>query len=127
MKMKIKPATIARIGALLVALANQFLVMFGKDVLPFTENMAYQVISLAAVVIISAINAWYNNDISKIALICGRIFDALSDGKIAEEEVEKMLADAENAEKIEEVKKNNSIVAFFNGILEIIKEKISKK
>ena len=127
MKMKIKPATIARIGALLVALANQFLVMFGKDALPFTENMAYQVISLAAVVIISAINAWYNNDISKIALICGRIFDALSDGKIAEEEVEKMLADAENAEKVEKFKKDNPIVAFFNSIIESLKAKINKK
>lgn len=127
MKMKIKPATIARIGALLVALTNQFLVMFGKDVLPFTENMAYQVISLAAVVIISAVNAWYNNDISKIALICGRIFDALSDGKIAEEEVEKMLADAENAEKVEKVKKDNPIVAFFNSVIESLKAKINKK
>ena len=50
--------------------------------------MAYQVVSLVAVVVIAAINAWYNNDISKVALLCGGVFDALSDGKITEEEIE---------------------------------------
>lgn len=123
MKMNVKPATIARIGALLVALANQCLVMFGRDVLPFTENMAYQVVSLVAVVVIAAINAWYNNDISKVALLCGGVFDALSDGKITEEEIEKMLADAEDSEKVEEVKKGNFIVNFINGIIEKTKNK----
>lgn len=117
MKTKISSATIARIGALIVALINQFLILFGKDILPFTENMAYQVISLIAVIVISAINAWYNNDISKIALICGNVFEALSDGKITEEEIEKMLTNAEDAEQIEEVKKNNFIVGFINSVI----------
>lgn len=125
--MNIKPATIARIGALLVALVNQCLVTFGQDVLPFTENMAYQVVSLVAVVVIAAINAWCNNDISKVALLCGRVYDALSDGKITEEEIEKMLADAENPEKIEETKKSNFIINFINSIIESLKTKIKKK
>lgn len=121
--LKIKTSTIARISALLVALANQCLVMFGQDILPFTENMAYQVVSLVAVVAIAAINAWYNNDISKVALLCGGVFDALSDGKITEEEIEKMLADAEDLEKVEEVKKGNFIVNFINSIIEKTKNK----
>lgn len=125
--MNIKPATVARIAALFVALVNQFLVMFGQSILPFTENMAYQVVSLAAVVIISAINAWYNNDISKVALLCGRVFDALSDGKVTEEEIEKMLADAEDAKQVEETKKENFIVDFINGIIEALKAKMNKK
>ena len=123
MKINIKPATIARIGSLLVALINQCLAIFGKGVLPFTENMTYQVVSLVAVVIIAAINAWYNNDISKVALLCGGVFDALSDGKITEEEIEKMLADAEDPKKVEEAKKSNFIVNFINGIIEKIKTK----
>lgn len=127
MRLKIKIATIARIGALIVALANQCLIMFGQDILPFTENMAYQVISLIAVVVIAGINAWYNNDISKIALLCGGVFDALSDGKITEEEIEKILADAEDAEKIEEVKKDNFIVNFFNSLIKSMKDKIQKE
>lgn len=123
MKMHVKPATIARIGALLVALVNQGLVMFGQDILPFTENMAYQVVSLVAVVVIAAINAWYNNDISKVALLCGGVFDALSDGKVTEEEIEKMLADAEDPKKVEEAKKGNFIVNFINGVIEKTKNK----
>lgn len=127
MKMNIKPATIARIGALFVALANQCLIMFGKGVLPFTENMAYQVVSLVAVIVTAGINAWYNNDISKLALLCGRVFDALSDGKITEEEIEKMLVDVEDPEKVEEAKKDNIIVAFVNRILASLKAKFQKK
>ena len=123
MKMNVKPATIARIGALLVALANQCLVMFGQDILPFTENMAYQVVSLVAVVVIAALN----NDISKVALLCGGVFDALSDGKITEEEIEKMLAEAEDPEKVEEAKKGNFIINFINGIIESLKAKIKKE
>lgn len=127
MKMNIKPSTIARIVALAVALANQCLAMFGQDILPFTENMAYQVVSLVAVVITAAINAWYNNDISKIALLCGGVFDALSDGKITEGEIEDMLANAEDPEKVEEVKKTNTVVNFINGIIESLKTKNDKK
>ena len=127
MKMNIKPATIARIGALLVAIVNQCLAMFGHGILPFTENMAYQVVSLVAVVVIAAINAWYNNDISKVALLCGGVFDALSDGKITEEEIEKILSEAEDPKKIEEVKKGNFIVNFINGIIKSLKTKIKKE
>ncbi len=127
MKMNIKPSTIARIVALAVALANQCLAMFGQDILPFTENMAYQVVSLVTVVITAAINAWYNNDISKIALLCGGVFDALSDGKITEGEIENMLANAEDPEKVEEVKKTNTVVNFINGIIESLKTKTDKK
>jgi SPP1 family holin len=125
--MNVKPATIARIGALLVALANQCLVMFGQDILPLTENMAYQVVSFVVVVVIAAINAWYNNDISKVALLCGGVFDALSDGKITEEEIEKILAEAEDPEKVEEAKTGNFIVNFINGIIESLKAKIKKE
>lgn len=127
MQTNIKPATIARIGVLIVALANQCLIMFGQNILPFTESMAYQVVSLIAVVVVAGINAWYNNDISKIALLCGGVFDALSDGKITEEEIEKILADAEDAEKIEEVKKDNFIVNFFNSLIKSTKDKIQKE
>ena len=97
-KLKIKKSTIVRIVALAVALINQCLAIFGRNALPFTENTVYQVISIAAVITMAIINAWYNNDVSQIALICGNIFDSLLDGKITEEEAKKMLADAESSE-----------------------------
>lgn len=127
MKMNIKVSTIARIGALLVALANQCLALLGRGALPFTENMAYQMVSLVAVIVLAAVNAWYNNDISKVALLCGGVFDALSDGKITEEEIEKILADAEAPEKIEEATKDNFLVKFINRIVKSLKSKTGKE
>lgn len=96
--MKIKVSTIARIGALLVALANQCLAIWGRGELPFTENMTYQVITLAATVILAVINAWKNNDITKVALLAGKVFDSLKDGKITEEEIETVLKERDSLE-----------------------------
>lgn len=127
MKMNVKPATIARIGVLLVALANQCLAMFGQDILPFTENMAYQVISLAITVIVAGINCWYNQDITQIALIAGKIFDALNDGKITEEEIEAIVKSAENEEEVAQYKENAFLIGFANGIIANIQAKTCDK
>lgn len=91
MKMNVKPATIARIGALLVALANQILAVLGRGALPITENMAYQIISLIATIIIVLVNAWYNNDITKLARLAGSVFDSLKDGTLDEKEISDIL------------------------------------
>ena len=91
MNNKIKPTAIARIAALMVALVNQCLAIFGRGALPFAENTVYQVVSLVATMLIAVINAWYNNDITKIARICGGVFDALSDGKITKKELEDIM------------------------------------
>ena len=96
--MKIKVSTIARIGALLVALANQCIAIWGQGALPFTENMTYQVISLVATVVLAVINAWKNNDITKVAILAGKVFDSLKDGKITEEEIENMLKERDSVE-----------------------------
>lgn len=125
MNTNIKPAAIARMAALLVAVTNQALVLFGQDLLPFTENMAYQVISLLAVVIIAGINAWYNNDISKIARLCGGIFDALSDGKITEEEIEEILSKAEQDKN--EPESDSGFIVVANKILLFLKSKFQKE
>ena len=96
--MKIKVSTIARIGALLVALANQGLAIFGRGELPFTENMTYQVITLVATIVLAVITAWKNNDITKVARLAGEVFDSLKDGKITEEEIETMLKERDSVE-----------------------------
>ena len=75
--------------------------LFGQDVLPFTANVTYQIVSFAPVAVLAAINAWYNNDFTKVALLCGRVFDAVSDCKITEEEVEELLKDTDLNEKAE--------------------------
>ena len=96
--MKIKVSTIARIGALLVALANQCLALFGQDLLPFTDNVAYQIITVVLTVVMALISAWKNNDITTLARTAGRVFDALKDGKITEDEVENLLKESDYIE-----------------------------
>lgn len=125
--LKIKASTIARIGALIVVLINQCLALFGRGALPFTENMAYQVISLAITAIVAGINCWYNQDITKIALIAGKIFDALNDGKITEEEIEAIVKSAENEEEVAQYKENAFLIGFANGIIANIQAKTCDK
>ena len=96
--MKIKVSTIVRIGALLIALANQCLALFGQDILPFTDNAVYQIITVVATVIVAIISAWKNNDITRLARTSGKVFDALKDGKITEEEVENLLKESDSVE-----------------------------
>lgn len=124
--LKIKPATIARIGALLVALINQCLALFGKGSLPFTENMAYQVITLVATTVIACINCWYNQDITKVALIASKLFDALSDKTITEAELDAIIQSAENEEEVAEFKENSFLIGFANGVIANLQNKASE-
>ena len=125
--LKIKASVIARIGALIVVLVNQFLVLFGKEMLPFTENMAYQVISLIVTAVVACVNCWYNQDVTKIALITRRLFDALNDGDITEDELEAIVRSAENEEEAAEYKANSFLIGFANGILANLKDKVDRK
>ena len=116
--LKIKASTIARLGVLVVALVNQVLAIFGQGVLPFTENMAYQVISFVITVIIVVVNAWYNNDVTKVAILSGKVFDALNDGKLTEAELEAMLTSLESTTPDEVVTvRENFVVKIINKIL----------
>ncbi len=126
MKLKVRGATIARIGALLVVLINECLALFGKAALPFTESMAYQVISLIVTIIVAGVNAWYNNDISQPALICGKIFDAMDDGQLTDDEIAEIIKNAEEAEA-NGYTNDAFLVSFANGVLKNAKEKIDNK
>lgn len=121
--LKVKAATIARIGALVVALINQILAVFGKNLLPFTDSTAYQVISLVATVIIVLVNAWYNNDLTKMAILSGKVFEALNDGKLTEKEIEAILDSLDATTPDEEASaKDNLFVKTINKILTAVKK-----
>lgn len=98
MKNGIKISTIARVAALAVALVNECLALFGRGALPFTDSMAYQVVSLVLTVAVAAVNCWYNNDFTKFAVLTGKVFSALKDGKITEDEVRSILNEIKNTE-----------------------------
>lgn len=66
--MNIKADTIARTIVLGLALINQLLAVAGKEVLPFTNDDIYQVVSLVATFITSGIAWWKNNSFTKAAI-----------------------------------------------------------
>lgn len=65
---RISTDTIARTICLVFALVNQVLAIFGKDVLPFTNDEIYQTVSLVATLITSLLAWWKNNSFTKEAI-----------------------------------------------------------
>lgn len=126
-KIKIKGATIARIVALLVAIANQCLALFGKDLLPFTDNWVYQIITLVITIVTAAINCWYNNDITLTARLIGKVVDALRDGDLTEQEMEEIVKVAdENEGALTENSNQTFLITFANNLIKVLKEKTKK-
>lgn len=58
---KVSKETLVRTVVLVIALANSFLTMFGKNPLPFSENEIYQAIS-AICTVAATIWAWWKNN-----------------------------------------------------------------
>ena len=73
----VKSDTIARTIVLFLALANQVLVIAGKDVLPITEDQVYQIVSLVATIAASAWAWWKNNSFTKNAIEADKVLDNL--------------------------------------------------
>ena len=65
---KVKTETIIRTIVLIIALVNQALVIFGKEVLPFTEDQVYQFVTLVVTIGASAWAWWKNNSFTKNAI-----------------------------------------------------------
>ena len=60
--------TIARTICLALAIINQILAVMGKEVLPFAEDDIYQICSLVATIITSALAWWKNNSFTAAAI-----------------------------------------------------------
>ena len=79
--MNIKTDTIARTIVLALALINQFLAIFGKGALPFTNDDIYQVVSLAATFITSGVAWWKNKSFTKAAIEADTYLTEVRNGK----------------------------------------------
>lgn len=68
MKNNITAGTIARTIVLILALANQVLVMCGKQVLNIADDDIYQIVSIVFTIGASAVAWWKNNSFSQAAI-----------------------------------------------------------
>lgn len=76
----VKTDTIARTIFLFIALANQMLAIAGKEILPITEDMVYQVVSLIATIVAAILAWWKNNSFTKAAIEADKVLDQLKTG-----------------------------------------------
>ena len=78
---RISTDTIARTICLVFALVNQVLAIFGKDVLPFTNDEIYQTVSLVATLSTSLLAWWKNNSFTSAAIEADRLMESLKSEK----------------------------------------------
>lgn len=71
--------TIARTICLALALANQILAIFGKEVLPFGEENIYQIVSLIATFITAGAAWWKNNSFTSAAIKADKYMNELKE------------------------------------------------
>ena len=78
--MKISKDTIIRTVVLILALANQVLIMLGKNQLPWTEDELYQGVSAVVTVIASVWGFWKNNSFTNEAQQADKYLEELRNG-----------------------------------------------
>lgn len=78
--MKIKTETIIRTIVLIVALINQCLALFGKDLIPITEDQIYQIVTLLVTITSSVWAWWENNSFTKNAIKADEVLEKLNKG-----------------------------------------------
>lgn len=85
--MQINKGTIARTIAVICVLINQFLVIFGKEKLPFTEDEIYQGVSMVLSIIATLWAWWKNNSFTESAITADNLKDALKSGAITQDDL----------------------------------------
>ncbi len=77
--MTISKDTIIRTVVLLVALTNQVLTTLGKNPLPFSDDLIYELITLLATVVASITAWWKNNSFTKTAILADNYLYSLKE------------------------------------------------
>jgi len=77
MQTKVKVETIVRTIMLFVSLINQLLIVYGKEVLPITENQLYTIISTIATVVFGVWAWWKNNSFTKPAILADEYLEKI--------------------------------------------------
>lgn len=84
---------IIRILCLVFALLNSILTLVGLNPIAISNDVAYEIISIAVTVVVVFWNAWKNNNFTQFAKLAQKVLDALKSGKITTEKIEKLLTE----------------------------------
>lgn len=83
--MKVSKGTIIRIVCLILALVNVTLEMFGKKVIPISNEQIGDVISVIFTIVTSLVAAWKNNSFTEEALKADEYLKELREGVTSDE------------------------------------------
>ncbi len=83
--------TIIRLGALLFALLNLVLTTCGVNPIPVSDEIAYEIISIAVTIGIVIWNAWKNNNFTPAARAGQKVIDAIKSGRVSADKIEMLL------------------------------------
>ena len=98
----INKGTIARTVAVIGVLINQFLMIFGKEKLPFTEDEIYQGVSMILSVGATLWAWWKNNSFTAEAQAGDNLKNALKEGAVKIEDLKDDDTDDEDLHIVEE-------------------------
>ena len=84
---------IVRLSFLLFTLLNMTLTATGLNPIPVSDEVAYEIISIAAVIGASAWNAWKNNNMTVASRVSQKVSDAIKSGALTAEKVESFLVE----------------------------------
>lgn len=98
----INKGTIARTVAVIGVLINQFLMIFGKEKLPFTEDEIYQGVSMILSVGATLWAWWKNNSFTAEAQAGDNLKNALKEGAVKIEDLKDDDTDDEDLDIVEE-------------------------
>jgi len=82
--MKIEKGTIARTVVLVVALINQALAMFGKEILPFAEDDIYTAVTTILTLGATVWAGWKNNSFTTAAIEADEYMKTLKSEEVEE-------------------------------------------
>ena len=75
--LKVKVDTVVRTICLIIALANQLLIWFGKERIPFTDDEIYQAVSYIVLSVVALWSWWKNNSFTQPALAADEYMEKL--------------------------------------------------
>lgn len=91
---EVTPETWARTIFLIVSLVNQFLQIYGKEIIPWSESQIYTAITYICTAIAAILTWWKNNSFSTSAQQADAVMHTLESGEF--EYSEKIVSDTDH-------------------------------
>jgi SPP1 family holin len=81
------------VALLVLSLVNAILQMFGFNTLPISNNQISEIVSTLFLIIMTLYNTYKNRNVTKASQKAQEVTDAIKNGEILIEDIDKILAD----------------------------------